>query len=343
MFTLRNDTPFEPMIAVFPDVDGVDTLHALLHATFSLRGSTLEIAERQRKVQLVDEYIGEPARSSLRRAGELHTGKRATDVVMLGDAWAEGHSVSEMDVALVVGPVRKTVRVFGDREWRGLSGHTISSAVPFARMPLVYERAFGGILEIDQDGHPVRMDPRNPLGVGPARLQGSDQATLRRLPNLEDPLHLLQSPRDEPPPACFGFVAPSWLPRSGFSGTYDETWQATRAPFLPADFDPRFLQVAPPGLVCPAFLQGGEPIYMLGASPHGPLHTHVPHCDVEVAVKVARKVESIPMRLQTLLIEPNEQRLGLSFHGALRCDKRILQVEEIRFGLRSIDIDTRAA
>lgn len=343
MFTIRNDTPFEPMIAVFPDIDGIDTLHVFLQATFTSRDSKVDIAERQVPVPLADEYQGKPAHSSILRASALHLGKPATDVVMIGEAWAPSHPVPEMDVVLAVGPLRKVVRVFGDREWQGLTRHKISSAIPFARMPLVYEHAFGGILEIDKHGKPKRIDPRNPIGTGPARLEGTDEPSLRKLPNLEDPFDLIRSPTDEPAPACFGFIAPSWLPRFSFAGTYDETWQTTQAPFLPRDFDARFLHVAPPGLICTTFLTGGEPIHVLGASPLGPLHAHVPHCDLDVRVRVSRQTTLVPMRLQTVLIEPDAQRLELSFSGSITCDKRVLQVEEIHFALRAIDMNARAA
>jgi len=344
MLAIRNETPFEPMIAVFPDIEGIDTLHAFVQATFTFHGSKLDVAEKQVAVPLADEYMGAPARSSLLRASELHIGKPSTDVVMVGDAWATpGYPVAEMDVELAVGPLRKFVRVFGDREWQGLSGHRISRPVPFERMPLVYERAFGGILEIDKEGKPTRTDGRNPIGTGPARLGRSGEATLRRLPNLEDPFDLIESPTDEPASACFGFVAPSWEPRRSFAGTYDETWATSRAPFLPRDFDSRFLNVAPPGLVSTTFLEGGETIFVQGASPTGPIRVRLPRCDLDVSVRISRKTESLQMRLQTVLIEPNEKRLGLAFHGSFRCDKRILQVEEIRFALRAIDIDTRAA
>jgi len=54
---------------------------------------------------------------------------------------------SRIDVAFRVGPMTKAVRVFGDRRWRrGVSDLGPSSPEPFDRIPLVYERAFGGRL-----------------------------------------------------------------------------------------------------------------------------------------------------------------------------------------------------
>lgn len=342
MLAIKNHTPFEPMIAAFPDIDGIDALHVFVQGTFTLRGARVEIAEHQMPVPLVDEYLGEAGASSLLRAGQLHIAKSSTDVVMLGEAISM-RPVTEMNVELVVGPVRKVVRVFGDREWQGILGDRISSPIPFERMPLVYERAFGGLLEVTEEGKPARFDGRNPIGRGPGRLRGRNEVTQRRLPNLEDPLQLIRTPVDEPAPACFGFVAPSWAPRRFFAGTYDKTWETMRAPFLPKDFDARFLNTAPPGLVCTTLLQGGEPLRVHGASPYGPVQTRLPCCDFDVYVRVAGKVVPVAMQLETVLVEPNELRLGLSFRGTIRCDKRLLQVEEVHFSLRAIDIDTRAA
>ena len=64
------------------------------------------------------------------------------------------------------------------------------------------------------------------------------------VPNLEDPAAPLEQIGQTPPPACLAPIAPSWLPRRLFAGTYDERWQRTRAPYLPDDFDPRFFASA---------------------------------------------------------------------------------------------------
>ena len=42
------------------------------------------------------------------------------------------------------------------------------------------------------------------------------------VPNLEDPAAPLQQIGQTPAPACFAPIAPSWLPRRSYAGTYDE-------------------------------------------------------------------------------------------------------------------------
>lgn len=47
-------------------------------------------------------------------------------------------------------------------------------------------------------------------------------------------------------------------PRRGFAGTYDGAWMTSRMPLLPADFDPRYHQVAPPDQIVAGHLAGDE-------------------------------------------------------------------------------------
>ncbi|MGK3992642.1 DUF2169 family type VI secretion system accessory protein [Sorangium sp. So ce1024] len=344
MLQLRNETPFSAMIALFPDADGVDTLYVVVRATFAIAGSALEIAEKQCPVRLADKYRGEATQSSLEHAGELHLLKTSTDVVLLGDAWApKMRPAPEVDVMLAVGPVKKTVRVFGDREWKGLLGEHISSPVPFERMPLAYERAFGGTLQIDPDTQKPVVDPRNPAGMGFARRGKRGEISARRLPNLEDPSQLITQPSDTPKPAGFGYIAPSWEPRRSCAGTYDETWRKTRAPYLPRDFNPRFFNVAHPDLVCRGFLQGGEPVDVANASPSGVLRFRLPRCQLDVEVRIGRRSERPLPRLETIIIEPSDCLVGMLWRAAIPCDKRALQVEYARIGVQTLDLGAKAA
>ena len=50
------------------------------------------------------------------------------------------------------------------------------------------------------------------------------------------------------------------MPRRGFAGTYGARWQRTRAPYLPVDFDPRFLQFAVGGMAFDFHLKGNETV-----------------------------------------------------------------------------------
>ena len=68
-----------------------------------------------------------------------------------------------------------------------------------------------------------------------------------------------------------------------------------------------------------------------------PLRFRVPVCRLDLKVRVAGKSEDLPVNLETVLIEPDEERLCLTWRGALPCDKKALKVEEIAVGLQALD------
>src|SRR5262249_58514742 len=102
-----------------------------------------------------------------------------------------------------------------------------------------------------------------------------------------DPESPLDKLGDPSVPACFAPSAPAWLPRRGFAGTYDEAWQKARAPYLPEDFDPRFLQCATEALRFDRFLEGNEPVCVTGMSLEGPVEFNVPTVRPLVEVTIA--------------------------------------------------------
>src|SRR5207253_2411642 len=75
-------------------------------------------AEPARALVKVDEYYddGDPETSTVKHETDLLPYKLATDVVLIGKAWARGgQAVAGQDVSLQIGAVKKTIRVFGDR------------------------------------------------------------------------------------------------------------------------------------------------------------------------------------------------------------------------------------
>lgn len=152
----------------------------------------------------------------------------AFEVILLGAAYAPGgRPVRSMRVALTVGTERRELAVFGDRVWEtGLWGQRVSEAEPFVRMPLTYERAFGGRCSVHVDrGAVVSVcHPLNALGLGFDPAPAAQQLAValdpldgypvydrvRRLPNVEQPGRLVSQWNDAPPPAGWATV-PLWL------------------------------------------------------------------------------------------------------------------------------------
>lgn len=328
MLQLQNNTRFAASMGLFPSEAAIDTLYVVVKATFNA-GTEFTLADEQTPPFDEDVYWAEPGKSSIKYASDMHLGKLATDVVMLGHACAPGQQeATQLDVRLSVGKISKTVRVIGDRQWKD---GEITRPAPFKTMALVYEKAYGGFQVIS--GQLADVEARNPVGRGFAGTRKLDEMNGVPLPNVEDPGHLIVRHDDQPTPAGFGFCAPHWRPRADFCGTYDAHWKKTRAPYLPTDFDMRFHNMAHPDLIYPGILEGGEPVTITNMHPNGVVQFDLPRIKLIARVQVAGRLEELSFNLETILLEPNQRKLGLVWRAAMPCDKQMLKISEITIGM----------
>jgi hypothetical protein len=328
MLQVANHTPFSAALSVFPDPAGVETAYAVVKATFRLGAEGPVLAAPQLPLLAADVFWGDPVTTSLRAAGEFALLKPATDVLLVGRAIAPAPDTRVADVSLRVGPVARTVRVFGNRHWEKSGGHWRPSAPQaWERMPLRWELAWGGIAPQTDDEVPEH-EPRNPVGRGIVGRDGVP-AEGEPLPNLEDPQALLAEPTDRPTPACFGPVAPTWLPRRQYAGTYDDAWVKGRAPYLPLDFDARYFHVAPPALIAPGFLQGGEPVTMAGFALGAPIRFDLPRCGLDVEFDFDGAAVPGTPQMEMVFFEPDLGRFQMLWRVALAVDKRLLKLKTL--------------
>ena len=327
MLQINNATPFKSQLMLFANREGVDTVYALIKGTFTFDDS-LHVSPEQLPITVADEHYADPATSSVRSPSDVSLEKLATDVVLVGSAWAP-HEVPawQCDVSVSVASTTRTVRVFGDRVWEsGVAGLTASWVAPFIRMPLVWERAFGGS-DIGDKGPTAEW--RNPVGVGFRAKGSATPISGSPIANIEDPSALISSATQMPPPAGLGPVPAHWLPRRAYGGTYDQQWERHRAPYLPDDFDPRFCQIAPVGLVMPSILQGGEQVELRGVTQSGFAHFTLPCISIEAQYHLPNKTETRRALMDTVIIQPDDARLVLVWRAALPCDKQALKVREV--------------
>jgi len=174
--------------------------------------------------------------------------KNATDVVVQGHAYGY-NSRATIDAELRTGRLCRIVRVTGDRRCEWANGRIrFGPPVPFEKVPLRYDRAYGGcdVTALERLGDPILKAfgaiqpewhlerctrfhyPRNPSGVG--YLIEADRAAVEalRLPNLEFPFDLLTPERlvvgnwrswiSAPLPAGFDWYDPAWFPRLAYIG-----------------------------------------------------------------------------------------------------------------------------
>lgn len=313
---IDNQTRFvcEPLLLT--NEEGRPLLSLVVKATYVLGSGPLRLADEQVPVKVEGESWGKPEESSYRYEPECAPFKPAADVVLVGHAHASARDTTSLLVSLKVGPRQKSVRVTGDRVWfKSLGSISMSRPLGFERLPLRYERAFGGWDRSHPEAERHTFEPLNPVGVGFRTSPRHFEEGLR-LPNLEDPVHPLKQFGQKVPPAAFGFISPHWQPRAAYAGTYDEAWRKQRMPRLPKDFDRRFFNAAPPDLVVPGYLKGGEPVTVLNAS-HGPLSFTLPaQAPPEVVATLSFAGDArLEMQLDTCIIDTDLHRLMLLWRG----------------------------
>jgi uncharacterized protein YjbI with pentapeptide repeats len=252
---------------------------------------------------------------ALTQASDFAIFKPKADVLLVGHAYppkSTGKPMTAAQVELRFGEGKRgfsrRIAVLGDRVWkRSLVVTGPGDPAPFERMPLTWDRAFGGA------GY-----HKNPAGVGHESAAG--EAALR-LPNLEDPSSLVTSPSASPEPACPGPVATQWRERWSRLGTYDRAWFRTRWPYFPADFDYAFFQSAPRQQQL-EHLSGDETFSLTGVHPEHPrLDGRLPglraRCFVEPASAGDPPFREVRLALDTVVLDPDRMLLTLTWRGML--------------------------
>lgn len=330
---LINGTPFSAQLAALPDKDGAETLVAILKGRFTITPDGCRRAEEPAVIVQADEPWGEPGQSSTRLESDLATRKPATDVVLIGHAYAPDARSQDMIVSLAVGPVRQQARVCGDRHWHYALGLTrASSPQPFDRIPLLFERAFGGSQLGPEGDDVIGQEERNPVGRGYSRKRRRAHLDGLPLPNIEDPGQRLRRPNQRPAPVGFGFVGRHWEPRRSLLGTYDAAWERDRMPLVPVDFDERAFNGAPESLQARPHLRGDESVEALGVTPTGPLRFALPALQPSFELHDGSDWRPLAGVLDTIVIEPDALCVSLTWRASANVHGRIRRVRAVRIG-----------
>lgn len=232
--------------------------------------------------------------------------KQHGEFLVFGQCHAlQGTPINAATVSVQVGAQKKSLHVFGDRQWQSRFGVTTMTApAPFTSIDLTYANAFGGAVY-----------PANPLGKG-MLVPGQ----IHRLPNIETPGALMLSPDDKPAPAGFGPISLSWPQRMSKAGTYDERWLKTRFPGYADDMDWSIFNSAPEDQWLAGFFSGNEKIQVTGMHPQQQIqHASLPECRVACFItqrtKEGEQFREIEMRPETLMLFPSNERGILLFRG----------------------------
>lgn len=330
MWLITNKTPFAADYAWVLDKAGNKIWLVVVKATFDIQpDGSCRLAAKNEPVRQMAEAYGEFGQSSLRYEADLLAVKPTADILVHGDVMApKGKRVTALDVLLRVGTINKHLRVTGDRIWeKGVfGGIRMSAPEPFERMPLVYERAYGGWDRSASEVENHRLEGRNPVGTGFA-VRVENCAGLG-LPNIEYPDQLISTWKDRPSPAGFNAIDCAWSPRRELAGTYDENWRRTRFPSWAADFDSRYNNCAPHDQQPQSYLVGGERVDVLNMSRDGALSFEIPKVRLSFRTRFGSERVDHEGQLCTVIVEPNVPRVALVWQTFLICNRRADQLDE---------------
>jgi hypothetical protein len=266
VFRVTTDVPFPIATLPWEDTQGATRLSIIVKATFTI-GTRASVRQEQLRLFTTDVInVNQP--QTVRFESDLVPFKPRSDVVLVGRAYAPGGKpVTQFIAGLRVGALRYGVVVVGNRTWQWLpiAPPTMSEPEPFTSMDLVYERAFGGI-----DGPGGMYCRENLVGTGFIGKRTRERVGGLKLPNIEDPRHVITAWDTRPKPAGFGFYGRGWMPRLAYAGTYDDKYMKERHPLPPADFSYRFFNGAHPDLQVDGYLRGDEEVVLVNVCPQNP-------------------------------------------------------------------------
>jgi hypothetical protein len=150
---------------------GREFLIVVIKGTFRIpteQGAPLRLHQEQVPLVMSDVFYGEPGLSAPKYEVDFALRKPRCDVLLNASAYAPmGRPTARVEVAAQIGNWSKSFAVIGDRVWEADGvGIGISQPIPFVKMPITYDRAFGGVDATHNDPGKHAAFMANPAGVG---------------------------------------------------------------------------------------------------------------------------------------------------------------------------------
>lgn len=291
---------------------GANTASFIVKGTFDIvPGAPATISKDQKSFAGDTPYMDEIGRS-LAWASDLVPLKPNTDFFIVGCFHQPGGvPAPEGRCAFRFGPLHKELRIVGPR----LASRTpkkgsepagpwaVTSPEPVRKVPLRWEFSRGGL-----------RDGRNPFGLG-GDTQLVEGLEVVRLPLIENSVAPDRPDNFAPVPSFFE-------ERRRKLGTRDQRWSLFRAPLPPEDFDLSHVNAAPSDQQAGDSPRGDEAITLVN------LHKSMSNVTfflpgLRARVAVLRDsaagviAEEVPMRIDTVAVLPEEDKLVLLWRGVL--------------------------
>ncbi|WP_299767780.1 DUF2169 domain-containing protein [uncultured Tateyamaria sp.] len=297
-------------------------------------GEPAQLAEIQTPLIMADEYSGEPAYSAPVRETDFAFRKPHPEVIVHGAAYApQGKQADRVRVGVRVDDWSKQFDVVGYREWQVI-GPVVraTKALPFRRVPIGYDHAFGGQDRFDPEDETPKAYRDNPVGCGFASPTYQDQLTGVALPLTEAIGEEVTSPYGSYKPMALGPIGRNWPDRAKYAGTYDQNYVDNIFPFLPPDFDDRYFQSAP----LDQWLRGlreGAPVLLVGLTPAGREQFALPKTKTPVTLFRNGKIcLEQDITADTLLIDTEARQFSLVWRLEARIQKAFIEFNELWLG-----------
>ncbi|RWL47108.1 MAG: DUF2169 domain-containing protein [Mesorhizobium sp.] len=319
------------------DKAGHEWLVVVVKGTFDFPtkpGGLVQKSAEQVPLVMADTHTGVPGYSATLWETDFAFRKPRCDVIANGYAYAPGGRPAErVPVGIKVGNWSKLFEVVGHREWRAIGPvFTATAPQPFLKLPISYDVAWGGVDRLDPDDKLPGSYKYNPVGTGWSRTKNQRFIPGLRLPNTQAVDEEVRSPFGDYKPMSFGPVGRAWPGRIEYGGTYDDNWTKNIFPFLPPDFDERYLQMAPPDQQI-EHPRGGEDVTLINLTPQGRVSFRLPMTALPMALfKGREKVYETNALPDTILFDPEHRRFSLVWRISQRLARTILDFSECWIG-----------
>ena len=243
--------------------------------------------------------------------GESPFVREGCDLFVLGHAYPPGPGGTTAAVELRAGSCRFAIAVFGERRWLRRGKELIpSEPQSFERMPLTWDRAFGGICKVDGLDFPWGANPK-----GRGFYAEEAQADGQPLPNLEDPEKCIRVWNDRPDPVATAPYSREWSLRALNSVEYELSEPRPKIKRI----KPTYYNNAPPRLILPQAPKAGETISVTGVRPRGErLEFRLPDLPYHLYVQLETRRYVFPARLEVVAILAEEGRVMLGYRCCFR-------------------------
>ncbi len=271
-------------------------------ATFNLSAAGTVPQMPPPDLEMVDTYIGDPAKTALEREQDIAPHKPKTDLIIRGTARSfEGTPRSDWPVSISIPDrLHYGFHVRGPSQWlKPGRKWQLSQPDPVTEVPLTYALAYGGQCT---DGEDTHFFEQNPAGLGFMTEAAAAELQSWAAPQIGLLAEFMAATPFEPM-AVHGAmpIAKSWLPRRAVAGTFDKAWERDRHPRMPLDYDLGFWNAAPLRLQLGPHLQGDEMIEITGVShKRETVSLQLPGAKLLLQSRSSADEPPIPMALDTI-------------------------------------------